>query len=177
MGRKILIVFIVGFVALAFFINSRPDSFRISRKEIVQAAPSVVFPHVNDLRKWDAWSPWIELDKDVKNTFSGPEEGVGSALTWSGNDEIGEGTMTITESVPNELIVFRLDFIRPFPGTNSAEFSFEPHGAGTTVTWSMSGKSNFITKAVGLFIDCDKMVGGHFEKGLTTLKRVAEGVK
>ena len=38
----------------------------------------------------------------------------------------------------------------------------------------MSGKKNFMFKAMGLFMDSDKMVGGDFEKGLADLKSVAE---
>jgi hypothetical protein len=82
--------------------------------------------------------------------------------------------MTITDSQPNELVRFRLDFLRPFKGTNIAEFTLKPEGAGTTVTWTMSGTNNFIAKAVGLFMDCDKMVGGYFEKGFADMKTVVE---
>jgi uncharacterized protein YndB with AHSA1/START domain len=42
------------------------------------------------------------------------------------------------------------------------------------VTWSLAGNNNFISKAVCLFMDMDKMVGGDFEKGLADLKSVAE---
>ena len=38
----------------------------------------------------------------------------------------------------------------------------------------MSGKNNFMGKAFGLFVNCDKMVGGDFEKGLATMKSVTE---
>jgi hypothetical protein len=82
--------------------------------------------------------------------------------------------MTITESRPNELVQFKLDFLKPFKATNTAEFTFKPEGNQTTVTWSMYGKNSFIGKAVGLFINCDKMVGGQFEQGLAQMKSVAE---
>jgi hypothetical protein len=38
----------------------------------------------------------------------------------------------------------------------------------------MSGRNNFIGKAFGLFVDCDKMVGGQFEKGLASMKAIVE---
>jgi len=82
--------------------------------------------------------------------------------------------MTITESHPSDLIRIRLDFVRPFASTANAEFTFEPRGDQTTVTWAMSGQKNFMSKAFCLFVSMDKMLGGEFEKGLSQLKTVAE---
>ena len=44
----------------------------------------------------------------------------------------------------------------------------------TLVTWSMAGKNNFIGRAVCMFMDMDRMVGGEFEKGLNQLKTIVE---
>jgi hypothetical protein len=82
--------------------------------------------------------------------------------------------MTITESQPAAIVRFRLDFEKPMQATNTAEFTFLPDGGGTMVTWSMAGKNSFGGKVFGLFMNCDKMVGGQFEKGLATLKSLAE---
>jgi hypothetical protein len=82
--------------------------------------------------------------------------------------------MTITESRPNELIRFKLEFVKPFAGTNTAEFTFKPQGEQTAVTWSMSGTQNFMTKAFCMFMSMDRMVGGQFDQGLAQMKSVAE---
>ena len=82
--------------------------------------------------------------------------------------------MTITESRPSDLIRIKLDFLKPFASTATAEFTFKPEGNHTVVTWSMAGKNNFIAKAICLFMDMDKMVGGDFETGLASLKAAAE---
>jgi hypothetical protein len=82
--------------------------------------------------------------------------------------------MTITQSEPNERIVMRLEFIKPFAATSTSEFALQPEGGGTKVTWSMSGTNNFIGKCVGLVMNCDKMVGGQFEKGFANLRTVLE---
>ena len=117
-----------------------------------------------------------KLDPAVKNTFEGPSAGTGAIFRWAGNNKVGEGNMTITESRPNELIRLDLEFLKPFKDNNTAEFTFKPDGSQTAVAWSMSGKKNFMFKAMGLFMDTDKMVGGDFEKGLAALKAVAESV-
>jgi len=85
--------------------------------------------------------------------------------------------MTILESRPGDLVRIKLEFLKPFAATDTAEFAFAPEGDGTTVTWSMTGKNNFVSKAFCLFMDMDKMVGGDFEKGLAAMKAVAEAAK
>ena len=84
--------------------------------------------------------------------------------------------MTIIESRPSELIRITLDFLKPFASTATAEFTFDPQGNQTVLTWSMTGKNNFIAKAIHLFMNMDKMVGGQFEKGLAQMKSVVEAV-
>ena len=69
-------------------------------------------------------------------------------------------------------VVMDLVFLKPFAATNTTEFTLKPEGNGTAVTWSMAGKNGFMGKAVGLFMNCDKMVGTQFEKGFENLKAV-----
>ncbi len=170
----ILIVVAVIVIGLAVFIASRPTEFRVTRSVNILAPPQTVFAQVNNLHNWEAWSPWAKLDPGAKNAYEGPPSGVGAAFTWAGNKKVGQGRMTITESRSYGLISFRLDFMKPFKATNTAEFVFAPEGKGTIVTWTMLGRNNFMSKAMQLFIDCDKMLGGYFEKGLAQLKSVAE---
>ena len=174
---NILIGVAVLIVVFIIVVATRPDSFRVTRSTVVSAPAAVVFAQVNDLHKWEAWNPWGKLDPACKMTYEGPPSGTGAGYTWAGNNKVGEGHMTITESCPNELIRFNLEFLKPFKANNTAEFTFKPDGNQTTVAWSMAGKRNFVFKAFGLFVDCDKMVGRDFEKGLADLKSVAEALK
>ena len=119
-----------------------------------------------------------KLDPAMTQTYDGPPAGANSSMAWSGNNKAGQGRMTITESRADQLIRFRLEFLRPFRANHTAEFTFEPTGGGggseTRVNWSMSGDKNFMSKAFGLFCDMDKMIGTDFEKGLAQLKAIAE---
>jgi len=110
----------------------------------------------------------------MKKTFSGTAAGVGAIYEWTGDDKVGSGRMTLTDSKPTDLVRIKLEFIKPFEATNTTEFAFTPEGGGTKVTWSMSGDNNFIAKAMCLFVSMDKMVGGDFEKGLAQMKTAAE---
>jgi hypothetical protein len=162
-------------VVLIVVIAKQPDEFRVTRRGSVSAAPAVVFARVNDLHKWRAWSPWERIDPALKRTFEGPSAGTGAIYRWAGNNKAGEGSMTITESRPGELIRFRLEFLKPFKATNTAEFTFKPEGNQTVVMWSMAGRKNFASKAFGIFMNMDKLVGSDFEKGLAAMKSVVEG--
>lgn len=161
-------------VGLLIFIMTRPNEFRVVRELFLKASPEVVFAQVNDLHCWDDWSPWAKLDPNAKLTYSGPREGKGASYTWNGNNEVGEGTLTITESRPVKQLKMRLEFIRPFKCQNDVDFTFTPENGGTKVEWGMDGKNNFMSKAMCLFMNMDKMVGRDFEKGLGSLKTLTE---
>jgi hypothetical protein len=152
----------------------QPSDFRIERSATMAAPAPAVFAQVNDLRSWQAWSPWEKIDPQLKRTYEGPQAGTGAAYAWAGNKDVGEGRMTITESRPGERILINLEFFKPFAATNTAEFSFKPAGDATAVTWSMTGKNNFLSKAICLFVNMDRMVGGMFEQGLQQMKSVVE---
>jgi uncharacterized protein YndB with AHSA1/START domain len=178
MRRKLLIVlgvFAAIVVVFLIVVALQPAGYRVTRSATVAAPASAVFPYVNETRKWEEWNPWGKLDPGMKLTYEGPVSGQGAAYSWIGNNQVGEGRMTITESRPNELVRFKLDFYKPMAGTSDAEFTFKPEGNQTTVTWSMSGENNFIAKAMCLFMDMDEMIGGQFDKGLASMKGVVEG--
>ena len=164
----------LAFIAILFIIvvAGLPDEFTIKRSLNISAPPEKIFPHVNDLHQWHAWSPWGKLDPNATPTFSGADAGLGAAMAWVGNNKVGQGKMTIIESQPSQSIRFRLEFLKPMVATNIAEFTFKPEGNQTRVTWAMSGKNNLMGKIFGLLVNCDKMVGGQFEKGLTSLQQV-----
>lgn len=166
-----LAALIVIFLIVAAF---QPEDFRVERSIAITAPAAYAFEQVNDLHKWQEMSPYAKLDPSAKYVFTGPSAGVDAAMAWMGNSQVGEGKMTITESKPNELIKIRLDFEKPFKSVGFAEFSFKQNGDQTTATWSMTGKKIFITKAVGLIMSMDKMIGGQFEDGLASLKKLAE---
>lgn len=163
-------------VALAFvaFVATRPATYRVTRSAKISAPAATVFDHLNDFRKWTAWSPWEKLDPDLKRTYAGPASGVGTRYTWNGNKKVGAGSMEITDSVPNQRIAIDLVFERPFKARNPTEFTLAPAADGVAITWAMTGHNNFIGKVFCLFVDMDKMVGKDFEQGLANLKTATE---
>lgn len=177
MLANVLIVAAAVAVAFVVFVATRPSTFRVVRSATFAAPPPAVFAQVNDFHKWEAWSPWAKRDPAAKNAFEGSPAGEGAVFRWDGNREVGAGSMLITESRPSDLIRIKLDFVKPFPGTNAAEFTFKPEGDRTNVTWSMAGNQNFFCKAFGLFMNMDKMIGRDFEQGLANMKVIAEAAQ
>jgi len=170
----ILALILVVVVIFCVVVAMQPEDFKITRVASMNASPDKVFEQVNDFHKWDAWSPWAKLDPAMKTTYSGAASGTGSSYSWVGNDKVGEGRMTIADSHPSEHIKIDLEFIKPFAAKNVTDFAFKPDGDKTTVTWTMTGKNNFMAKAFNLVMNMDKLVGGDFEKGLGQLKTVVE---
>jgi hypothetical protein len=174
MFKKILIVLTGLIAAFLIVVALQPSGYAIARTKTMAAAPTVVFAQVNDLHKWETWSPWAKLDPAAKSSFEGPQEGTGAVMRWAGNDKVGEGSMTIIESKPAELVRIRLDFLKPMAGTSESQLTFAKEGDGTTVTWTMTGKNDFVGKAICLFMNMDRMLGSQFDQGLTNLKGVVE---
>ncbi|AKQ63805.1 hypothetical protein A176_000717 [Myxococcus hansupus] len=173
MLKKILAGLAAAILLFVGFVATRPGTFTYQRSAVLPVSADIAFPLVNDFHRWTEWSPWDGLDPQQKRTYSGPESGTGADYTWAGNDQIGEGRMTITDSKVNEQVTIRLEFIKPFAATNTTTFTFSAAEGGTQVVWAMSGENNFISKAMGLFMDMDAMIGKDFERGLATLKDVA----
>jgi hypothetical protein len=168
----LLLILAVGVVLLVA--SQKPDYFRVERTVNIQAPAEKIFPYVNTHKKWTEWSPWEQLDPNMERTYSGPDSGVGAKYAWRGNKNIGEGSTTITESVPDSKIVSSLDFIKPMEGHNTVEFTFQPREDSTDVTWAMHGPQPFVGKIMSVFMNCDKMIGEAFENGLHNLKNIAE---
>jgi uncharacterized protein YndB with AHSA1/START domain len=174
MLKKSLIALVVILAALLVVVAVQPSEFRVERTTTIAAPADTVFEQVNNLRKWDAWSPWAKLDPAAKISFEGPEAGQGAAMGWSGNEKVGEGKMTIVESKPNDDIKLKVDFTKPFEGSIGSEFGFKANADKTDVIWAMTGHRTFVQKAFCLVMNGDKMMGGDLEKGLSQLKSVTE---
>jgi hypothetical protein len=177
MARKILIVLAILGVFLAVaavVVGMQPDTFSVQRSVTIAASPAAVFDQVNDFQAWDGWSPWKELDPNAKKTLSTPSAGKGATFGWSGNDKVGEGSLTILESRPGEMVDIEQVFVRPLAGKARMVFTFAPEVGGTKVTWTMDGTNNFLGKAMCMIVDMDAMLGKDFDRGLANMKTVAE---
>jgi uncharacterized protein YndB with AHSA1/START domain len=170
-----LLILLAAVSGLIAYISLRPDTFKIARSAIVEAPPERIYPEINDFHNWEKWSPWARLDPGQKTTYDGSPLGAGAILEWSGDGKVGAGKMTIKESSQNERIRIKIEFFKPMQAVNDVQFDLKPIGESRTeVLWTMSGRNEFMGKAVHAFMNMDKLVGEQFEQGLANLKSVVE---
>jgi hypothetical protein len=173
MLKKILIAVVVLVAGLLAFATTMPDTFSVQRSAVINAPPEKITPLLADFRQWSSWSPFEKADPTMKRTYAGADRGKGALYGWEGNAKVGAGRMEILDA-SHSRVAIKLDFLKPFEAHNLAEFTLQPNGNTTTVTWSMRGRNPFISKVICVFISMDKMVGGDFETGLQNLKTLAE---
>jgi uncharacterized protein YndB with AHSA1/START domain len=167
----ILAAAIAGVLILA---SRKSDTFRVERTASIKAPPEKIFPLIEDFHQWGAWSPYETRDPAMQRSFSGAERGTGAVYAWNGNRNVGSGRMEILDAPPPRKVVIKLDFLKPFEGHNTAEFTLLPQGDTTTVTWLMHGPAPLMSKLMQVFMDMDNMVGRDFATGLANLKRITE---
>jgi polyketide cyclase/dehydrase/lipid transport protein len=169
----IAIVIAVVLAAILIYAATRPNTFVVSRTTSIKAPAAKIQPLINDFHQWTQWSPYETKDPAMTRTFSGAASGQGSIYAWQGNKNVGTGRMEIIDTSMSKVAI-KLDFITPFEAHNVAEFSFEPRGETTTVTWAMHGPLSYMAKVMHLFFNMDRMVGNDFAAGLANLKAVSE---
>jgi Polyketide cyclase / dehydrase and lipid transport len=175
MIQTILIIIAVIIAAVLIYVAAKPNDFQIQRSTGIKAKPDKLFSLINDLHNMQTWSAWEKVDPAMKRNYSGEASGKGAKYAWEGNKEIGQGTMEITESIPNTKVSLNMHFIKPFEGHSSIDFTLAANGDKTVVTQTMRGTSTFLPKLMcTLFFNQDKMIGGKFEEGLISLKALAE---
>jgi uncharacterized protein YndB with AHSA1/START domain len=175
MIKKILLVALGAIIVLAVAIQFQPATYSVTRSTQINAPPEKVFALIQDFHRWDSWSPWAKLDPKMKTSYQGPDAGPGAIYQWSGNDQVGEGRMTLLATTPPTEARIRLEFIKPFASVAENTFRIASAPSASSVTWTMSGENDFLSKAFCLFMGgMDKAIGPDFEKGLAQMKSVAE---
>jgi uncharacterized protein YndB with AHSA1/START domain len=174
MFKIVAIAIGVAIAAVLIFAATQPDTFRVQRATTIKAPPERVFPLINDFQRWDAWSPWEKKDPAMKRTFGTATGGKGAVYGWEGNKDVGQGRMEIAESVAPSNVTIKLDFVEPWESHNIVEFTLQPQGETTNITWAMHGPMPYVSKLMSIFMDMDRMIGKDFEAGLANLKAVAE---
>ena len=165
----ILVVFAIGAIILMAL---SPKKMVLSQTETMEAPPSVVYNIVNDFKKWEEWSPWLDVDPNMVSTYSEKSEGVGASYSWKGNKEVGEGSQSIVASVPNESISTTLTF-NGSSGESKSNWAFETEGEKTKVTWDFEGADTpFLFRPFNLFFKGS--LKKSYLKGLSNIRKIVE---
>ena len=162
----VLLLLLVVAAAVGYFL---PHDYSVEESVVINAKPGKIHELVGDLKRWDDWAPWKEMDPTVQVTFGKETKGVGASQTWTGKD--GDGSLQFTAADEDKGIEYDLKFDEmPAKGA----IRYERMGDGTKVTWSMSGDMDMPVIGGYFALLMPRMVGGDFEKGLAKLKAQAE---
>jgi hypothetical protein len=171
--KRILIVFVVLILVLCVISLFLPSKVRVERSMQINAPSEVVFEQVNTLRNWEAWSPWQKMDPTSQMVYNDIPSGAGASYSWKG-DKTGEGSLTIAESRPNDLIITNLDF--KGQGQSTGGFEIKPEGAGVNLNWYMDMDNGMNPFAKYMSMMMKGMLKDQFDEGLTNIKQISESM-
>lgn len=175
MWKKIVLSVVVVLAVFLGFVATREGKFHYERSGYINAAPSVVFPYLSNLKLGSEWSPFEKKDPAMKKTYNGTDGTVGSSLDFEGNKDVGAGRIEITAINPDSSVELRLTMTKPFVAENKITYKIMPVEKGSVFTWAMDGDGGFMGKLISVFIDCEKMIGEEFSAGIKNLKTLIEG--
>jgi len=171
---KIIAILLLSIVGLAGIIGIfLPNHAKVERSIYIKSRATIVYELINNLNQWPSWSPWHQIDPNAIWNYSEPAFGKGAWYSWnSENHNLGSGKMSIDATVIDE----RVDLTLSMNGMGAAQIQFiiEGKGAQTKLSWILSKElgTNPYARYWGLLLD--KMMGPDFEKGLETMKIIAE---
>ena len=170
------IIVVLGLAAVVGLVLARaarqPDMFEYARSTIIAARAEHIFPLIADPPTFNGWNPFNQ-DPSISGSYSGPARGPGARYAFTSKGAGSGYTEIVAERAPSHLQV-RLVMTKPMACDNRVDFRLEPVGNGTRVTWAMSGPMSFAGKVMNQVINCERMCTGQFEKGLASLKLLAE---
>jgi len=172
LGSKWLInLFIVVFLVIltGLFL---PEEYEVERSVEINAPADKVYAAIVDLRKWEQWSTWYQMDPNAVMTYDGPDRAIGMRLRWR-SDIIGRGSIEITSLQFNRQLIYSVK--NPEHGiTAHGELRLRSLESGTQLTWSSRGNVgvNIIDRYKLLFFD--NKLGKDIQVGLENIKTLVE---
>ncbi len=171
-----LIGAIVGGLVLLFLIVAAvlPSKVHVERSIVINKPADQVYPYMADFNLFVKWSPWSALDPNQKTEISNPATGVGAKYSWAGNDEVGVGSLVVIKEEVNKSLEQTLTFTAPWQAVSTVKYTLEPAEGGTKVVWSYDGDASPFPIGRYMGTMMDGMMGPEYEKGLKSLKSMAE---
>lgn len=168
-----LLFLIIGFYLYGLLFLK--DEVMVSRSIEIDRPARMVYKTVNSMHNFNQWSPWPRMDPDAKFTYQGPKSGVGSQMTWSGNQEIGSGVQTIIETIENTKVKTKTVFKSKADAVSYTSYQLtELSPNKTQVEWiyETDSEGDILGRYVGSMLD--GMLGPQYEQGLRNLKQLVE---
>lgn len=148
-----------------------PSKFDLERSIVINAPKEVIFEQFNVPKNSEKWSPWHEMDPEMKPVYNNIESGKGAGYSWKG-PKAGEGELVITNSVPYSLIETDLDFYEH--GKASGGYRLEETSDGIKTTWYFSSDVGNNPVARWMMVISKGMMNDMFDQGLQKVKAISE---
>jgi hypothetical protein len=173
---KFILIAVVVLVLLLLVLHLiAPKEAKLERSVLISASKEAIFPYILYFVKRDEWSPWMEMDSNVKTELEGEDGTLNAVWRWEGNNKVGKGHQKNTNIVPNESVDTIVTFEKPWQSQAGSYLRLEEKTDATMVRWGFSTKMSFPFTILGLLMNMDKAVGKDYEKGLNKLKKLVEG--
>ncbi len=153
-----------------------PSKVHVERRLLMNATQKTIFNQINTLRNWTKWSPLLQVDTAMKLSFSGPESGVGSSLSWlSSNKDVGEGCLSIISNVSPESIELIYDFAEK--GKSIGKFQLVKENQKTKVIFSIDSDLGLNPVSRWFCLFSDRMIGPDIDQALLNLEETVQDTK
>ena len=164
-----LVCFIVLLVIIGFFL---PSEIVVERSVKIAAPSAEIHSHIDDLRRWKAWSPFEKADDTIESTYSGSTSGVGAANSWT-SENSGDGTMKITRSDPGAGVWYDISFDGGKTWSQGS-FEYEKTEMGTRLTWKWGHDFGANIFYRYLVVSMRSMMEDTWDEGLVGIKKLVE---
>jgi len=168
----VILSLIIIYIVLGLF---GPSDYKVVRSIKINATADVVYNQTTKFSNWAAWSPWAAADPGAKYTIEKDDQIVGAKMGWDGEIS-GKGSMTITELVANEKMVYELSFVEPWEMSSVGGFNYTVEEGMINLEWYDKGDIPFSQRPMMLFMDLEEMMGPQFEEGLQNIKDICEAI-
>ena len=170
--KKILwvIVALIALLTITMFVLGKQYHFETSM--VINAPIEKVYEQASSSKKFNEWNPWMDLDPNLKLTYSGTQGHPGDEYCWEGTEDVGQGCHVITALVPNQKIATKMMFKKPFESDATSDIVLTKEGNGTKVTWSMDCELDYPMNLMKLIMD--SQMEDSYGKGLKKLKEIVE---
>lgn len=174
---KILVVLVaILSVAMTIAMFSK-DKYTLKRVITIHKPKQEVFEYIRLLKNQNAYSKWLQMDKNTKIAYKGAADGqAGSILAFdSENPKAGKGEWETVSLVNNERVNFELRFIAPFEFTANGHMVVNEVATDKTqLTWVYNSGMKWPANFMLLFMDMDKIIGTDLEESMNNIKRNLE---
>ncbi len=151
---------------LLIYLASLDGDYRVTRSLEIDAPVATVFAAIVDFKSWPLWSPWLMHEPEASLAYSDNYRDEEGYYSWDGK-AVGAGKLTHVSIKPNNGILQRIEFLRPFKSTAEVSWDFEDRGDKTLVNWEIAGRMRFLFRFMTK--QMEPTIGRDYELGLALL--------